>query len=41
MREIKNDEDSLRFYYLNETAKQKIEHHGMDKPIDLAEPLIL
>jgi CRISPR-associated protein Cas2 len=41
LREIKKDEDSLRFYYLDETAKQKIEHHGMDKPIDLSEPLIL
>jgi CRISPR-associated protein Cas2 len=41
LQEIKNDEDSLRFYYLDETAKQKIEHHGVDKPIDLVEPLIL
>ena len=41
LREIKSDQDSLRFYYLDETAKQKIEHHGVDKPIDLAEPLIL
>jgi CRISPR-associated protein Cas2 len=41
LREIKNDQDSLRFYYLDETAKQKIEHHGVDKPIDLAAPLIL
>ena len=41
LREIKNDQDSLRFYYLDETAKQKNEHHGVDKPIDLAEPLIL
>jgi CRISPR-associated protein Cas2 len=41
LHEIKNDEDSLRFYYLDETAKQKIEHHGVDKPVDLTEPLIL
>jgi CRISPR-associated protein Cas2 len=41
LREMKSDQDSLRFYYLDETAKQKIEHHGVDKPIDLAEPLIL
>ena len=41
LREIKSDQDSLRFYYLDETAKQQIEHHGVDKPIDLAEPLIL
>ena len=41
LREIKAEEDSLRFYYLDETAKQKIEHHGVAKPIDLTEPLIL
>lgn len=41
LKEIKEDEDSLRFYYLDETAKQKIEHHGVEKPIDLTEPLIL
>jgi CRISPR-associated protein Cas2 len=39
--EIKEDQDSLRFYFLDETAKQKIEHHGVDKPMDLTEPLIL
>lgn len=41
LREIKTDEDSLRFYFLDETAKTKIEHHGVEKPIDLTEPLIL
>ena len=39
--EIKDTEDSLRFYYLDETAKQRIEHYGLEKPIDLTEPLIL
>lgn len=39
--EIKAEEDSLRFYYLDETAKSKTEHHGIEKPIDLTEPLIL
>jgi CRISPR-associated protein Cas2 len=33
LREIKPEEDSLRFYYLDETAVQRIEHHGVDKPI--------
>jgi CRISPR-associated protein Cas2 len=41
LREIKADEDSLRFYHLDETARQRIEHHGVDKPVDLTEPLIL
>lgn len=35
------DEDSLRFYFLDETAVQRTEHHGVAKPIDLSEPLIL
>lgn len=41
LKEIKPDEDSLRFYYLDEKAVQRIEHHGVDKPLDLSEPLIL
>lgn len=41
LREVKAEEDSLRFYYLDEAAKQKIEHHGVDQPMDLTEPLIL
>jgi len=41
LREIKEDKDSLRFYFLDETAKQKTEHHGVDKPMDFTEPLIL
>lgn len=41
LREIKPEEDSLRFYFLDETAKAKTEHHGVDKPVDLTEPLIL
>ncbi len=41
LREIKADEDSLRFYFLDEKAAQRIEHHGVDKPINLSEPLIL
>lgn len=41
LREFKTEEDSLRFYYLDEKAVQKIEHHGADKPIDLTQPLVL
>jgi CRISPR-associated protein Cas2 len=41
LREINADEDSLRFYFLDEKAVQRIEHHGVAKPIDLTEPLIL
>ena len=39
--EIKMEEDSLRFYFLDENAVQRTEHHGTDKPVNLTEPLIL
>jgi CRISPR-associated protein Cas2 len=39
--EVRADQDSLRFYFLDETAKNRIEHHGTAKPIDLTAPLIL
>ena len=39
--EIKANEDSLRFYFLDEKAVQRTEHHGVDKPTNLTEPLIL
>jgi len=41
LREIKDSEDSLRFYFLDEKAVQRTEHHGVGKPLDLTEPLIL
>jgi CRISPR-associated protein Cas2 len=39
--EYKAAEDSLRFYFLDEPAVQRTEHHGVAKPVDLTEPLIL
>lgn len=39
--EIKVDEDSLRFYFLDATDRSRIEHHGTKEPLDLTEPLIL
>jgi CRISPR-associated protein Cas2 len=41
LKEIEEKEDSLRFYFLDEKAVQRIEHHGIDKPLNLSEPLIL
>ncbi len=41
LREMKADEDSLRFYFLDEKAVLRTEHHGVDKPVDLTEPLLL
>jgi CRISPR-associated protein Cas2 len=39
--EIKADEDSLRFYFLDENSVKRTEHHGVARPLDLKEPLIL
>ncbi|HEY9175557.1 MAG TPA: CRISPR-associated endonuclease Cas2 [Verrucomicrobiae bacterium] len=39
--EMKEQEDSLRFYFLDAEAAQRTEHHGVAKPVDLTEPLIL
>jgi len=39
--EMNTEHDSLRFYFLDETAAQRIEHHGAAKPVDLSEPLLL
>jgi CRISPR-associated protein Cas2 len=41
LREFKADKDSLRFYFLAEDTVQRTEHHGVAKPLDLSEPLIL
>ncbi len=41
LREMKAEEDSLRFYFLDEKAVQRTEHHGVDRPVDLTEPLLL
>lgn len=41
LREIKEDEDSLRFYFLDEKAVVRTEHHGVNAPVNLTEPLIL
>ena len=39
--EIKTEEDSLRFYFLDEKPGPRTQHHGAPKPVDLPEPLIL
>jgi len=41
LREIKAEEDSLRFYFLDEKAVQRTEHHGVGKPLDLTQPLVV
>lgn len=39
--EISPQEDSLRVYFLDEEAVAKTEHHGIGKPLDLDEALVL
>jgi CRISPR-associated protein Cas2 len=41
LREFNEREDSLRFYFLDGVAKDRIEHHGRGKPLDVEEPLII
>lgn len=40
--EIKPDVDSLRFYHIHQSDRVRIEHHGVNKPLDLEnDPLIV
>jgi CRISPR-associated protein Cas2 len=37
---IDTGEDSLRFYHLDENARGRIEHFGLNEPLDFEGPLI-
>lgn len=39
--EMDAEQDSLRCYFLDETAVARTEHHGVAKPVNLNEPLML
>ena len=41
LNEYAAEEDSLRFYFLDESSKQQTEHHGIRAPINLEGPLII
>ena len=41
LRIINKEEDSLRIYYLDDAARNKIEHYGIAEPLDLEEPLLV
>jgi len=41
LKEINQEKDSLRFYFLGSNWKRKIEHIGSKKPIDFDEPMIV
>ena len=34
-------EESLRFYFLGSNWKRRVEHHGINAPVELDEPLIV
>ncbi len=38
---FKNDEDSLRFYFLGSNWKRKVEHHGLSTGFEHDEPMII
>jgi len=40
LQEIDPDEDSLRFYFLGNKWRCRVEHHGIDRSVDLEGPLI-
>ncbi|HLP10216.1 MAG TPA: CRISPR-associated endonuclease Cas2 [Opitutaceae bacterium] len=37
LQEIKPDEDSLRVYFIDQTSRSRIEHHGVSKPTNVVE----
>ena len=41
LKEYDSGQDSLRFYFLDETARRKTEHHGCAKPTDVEGTLIV
>ena len=41
LREIKLDEDSLRFYHIDQSDRVRIEHHGVKKPVDLEKDTLI
>ena len=41
LKAIKEDEDSIRFYYLGKNWKRRVEHFGVKENLDLEGPLII
>ncbi|MEI6233880.1 MAG: CRISPR-associated endonuclease Cas2 [Planctomycetota bacterium] len=41
MTEFKEEEDSLRFYFLGANWQNRVEHHGTKPSVDLEGPLIV
>lgn len=40
LKELNDEEDSLRFYFLGANWKGRVEHHGIKRVLDLDGPLI-
>ena len=38
---LDEEQDSIRFYILDSDAKDRIEHHGTKRPMDLSGPLLV
>ena len=41
IKEVDQDQDSLRFYFLGSNWRRRVEHVGANKPIDPDEPLVV
>ncbi|MDP2137875.1 MAG: CRISPR-associated endonuclease Cas2 [Candidatus Didemnitutus sp.] len=42
LKEIDSSQDSLRIYFLDQTAPKKIEHHGVEAPVNVVDdPLMI
>ena len=41
LKEIDAEQDSLRFYYLNDSQRAKAEHHGAKETLAVDQPMIL
>lgn len=41
LKEIDDDEDSLRFYFLGRRWRDRIEHHGVKPSTDFEDPLVV
>ncbi|HLJ18195.1 MAG TPA: CRISPR-associated endonuclease Cas2 [Bryobacteraceae bacterium] len=39
--EYSGTEDSLRFYFLDQVSRDRTEHHGVGRPVDLDGPLVI
>ncbi len=41
IKEVDQDQDSLRFYFLGSNWRRRVEHVGANKPMDPDEPLVV